>query len=345
MSGAAAAARRKTVMWMGGAALVAALLGAASFLPPKEEQARAEVGRFVLPDFAASADKIGLVMVTTSEESYHLVRNGDAANPRWVLTEKGAYPVERDRISRLVDTLADIRFDRPMTREDKKFDRIGLGDPLEGGTGALLEVSDGSGEVFAKLIVGYRDGRTYVREPGDLQAWAVEGGDMPPLQRAARWLDLEVVSANASEIADVQIRPERGPGYRLVPVDASGQQFALAAPYANRRVLAPYAPTLTALALARFSPNDVASASGIAAGVPVAQYIVRTRPGLAIIAQGWRSGERGWVTIGAAAAENASAEAVAAAQAINVRAAGWAFALSELDWKTLTTPLAELVEY
>jgi hypothetical protein len=50
------------------------------------------------------------------------------------------------------------------------------------------------------------------------------------------------------------------------------------------------------------------------------------------------------VTIGAAAAENASAEAAAEAQAINARAAGWAFALSELDWGTLTTPLSALVE-
>lgn len=340
MSGAAAAARRRTMIWMGGAALVAALIGAASFLPPKEEQQRAEVGRLVLPDFAASGGKVGLIMVTTSEESYHIVRNGD----RWVLTEKGSYPVEPDRISRLTDALSNIKFDRPMTREEKKFDRIGLGDPLQGGTGALLEVSDGSGEIFAKLVVGYRDGRSYVREPDDLQAWAVAGGDMPPLQRAARWLDLEVVSVSAGAIADVQVRPAQGPAYRLVPVDESGQQFALAPPYDSRRVSAPYAPTLTALALSRLSPIDVAPANTIASGMPAAQYMARTKPGLAIIVQGWRAGERGWVTIGAAAAENASPAAVAEAEAINARASGWAFALTELDWRTLTTPLAELVE-
>jgi hypothetical protein len=140
------------------------------------------------------------------------------------------------------------------------------------------------------------------------------------------------------------VRPAQGPGYRLVPADEAGQQFALAPPNANRRIVAAYAPTLTALALSRFSPVDVAPANTIAAGTPVAQYILRTKPGLAIIALGWRAGERGWVTIGAAAAENAPAEAIAEAQAINARAAGWAFALSELDWGTLTTPLSVLVE-
>jgi hypothetical protein len=340
MIGAAAALRRRTITWMSGAALVAALLGASTFLSPKEEQKRAEVGKRVLPEFAANAEKVGLVMVTTSEESYHLVRNANG----WVLTEKGSYPVASERIAQLARALSDITFDRPMTRDDKKFDRIGLGDPAKGGTGALLEVSDGSGAIFAKLMIGYRDGRSYVREPGDLQAWAVAGGDMPPLQRGARWLDLDVVSVTPGQIADVQVRPSQGPSYRLIPADASGQQFILAPPYANRRVVAAYAPTMAAHALSRFSPIDVAPANTIAAGAPAAQYIVRTKPGIAVILQGWRKDDRGWATVGAAAAENATPQAIAEAQAINTRAAGWAFALSELDWGTLTTPLAALVE-
>jgi hypothetical protein len=339
MSG-AAAQRRKTITWMAGAALVAAVLGASTFLPPKEEQKRAEVGKHVLPEFSANAGEVGLVMVTTSEESYHLVHNADG----WVLSEKGSYPVAAGRIVQLTRALSDITFDRPMTREDKKFDRIGLGDPAAGGAGALLEVSDGSGNTLAKLIVGYRDGRSYVREPDDLQAWAVAGGEMPPLQRGARWLDLDVVSVSPDQIAEVQVRPGQGLSYRLIPADASGQEFTLAPPYANRRVLAAFAPTLTAQALSRFSPIDVAPANTVAAGMPAAQYIVRTRPGVAIILQGWRKDDRGWVTVGAAAAENATPQAVAEAQAINTRAAGWAFALSELDWRTLTTPLAALVE-
>jgi hypothetical protein len=87
MSG-AAAQRRKAITWMAGAALVAVVLGASTFLPPREEQKRAEVGKRVLPEFSANADKVGLVMVTTSEESYHLVHNADG----WVLPEKGSYP-------------------------------------------------------------------------------------------------------------------------------------------------------------------------------------------------------------------------------------------------------------
>jgi hypothetical protein len=231
-----------------------------------------------------------------------------------------------------------------MTRDDKKFDRIGLGAPAEGGTGALLEVGDGSGTNFARLIVGYRDGTSYVRMPDDLQAWAVDGAALPPLQRGARWLGLDVVGVAADQIVDVQVRPKGSPSYRLVPADGAGRQFNLAPPHASRNTVANFAPTLAATALSRFAPVDVARADTVAIGAPAAQYIVRTRQGVAIIVQAWRSGESGWVTVGAATGEGATAEARADAEAINARAAGWAFAMTELDWGAFATPLAALVE-
>ena len=86
MSTIAAANRRRTIRWLAVAAGLAALLGALSFLPPARPPVRAEIGAKVLPDFAADADKVQLVMVTTSEEAYHLVRNDDG----WVLAEKGS---------------------------------------------------------------------------------------------------------------------------------------------------------------------------------------------------------------------------------------------------------------
>ncbi len=340
MSGAAGLRRRRTVLQMCAGAALAALLGFVSFLPPKEEIPRPEIGHKVLPDFAANVDKVALIMVTTAEESYHLVRNGSD----WVLSEKGSYPVAPEKIARLTRALSALDYSEAMTRDDKKFDRIGLGDPASGGTGALLEVGDGSGNSFAKLVVGYREGRSYVREPDDLQAWAVAGGDMPPLQRGARWLDLDVVSVAAGDIAEVNVRPQTGAWYTLLPADATGQQFRLAQPHASRRVIAAFGPAMTAQALTRFSPIDVTPANTVASGVPATQYIVRLRSGVTISVQGWQAGEKRWVTIGAAVSEGAAPEAVASAGAINARAAGWAFGLTELDWGVYATPLAALVE-
>jgi hypothetical protein len=350
MSGATALQRRKIVMRMGIAAAAAILVGGLTFVPPPEEQKRAEVGKLVLPQFAANADKVALVMVTTKDEAYHIVRNGDGATAQWVLAEKGSYPVEPERVAKLVRALSAIRFEEPMTRDDKKFDRIGLGDPAEGGTGALLEVGDGSGNSFAKLLVGYRDGRSYVREIGDLQAWAVDGGEMPPLQRATRWLDLDVATVAPEDVSEVTVRAHDGPWYTLLAVDGSGQQFRLAQPHSNRRLVTAFGPTLTAQALSRFSPIDVQPAAKVATGAPWSQYIVETRSGVSVVVQAWKSrdgkssSDKLWVTLSAAVSERATTEAAVAASRINTRAAGWAFGLTELDWNTFSTPLAALVE-
>ena len=89
--------RRRTLIILAAAAGVSALLGAASFIPPAEELPRAEVGQRVLPAFESKAGLVSLVMVTTGEENYHLVRNADG----WVLPEKGNYPVSPARIREL----------------------------------------------------------------------------------------------------------------------------------------------------------------------------------------------------------------------------------------------------
>ncbi|HEX5006758.1 MAG TPA: DUF4340 domain-containing protein [Hyphomonadaceae bacterium] len=340
MSAILATRRRRSILWVAGVAAFAALLGGLTFLPPARPPVRVEVGEKVLPDFAANADKVQLVMVTTADEVYHLVHNDDG----WVLAEKGSYPVEPERIAELIRGLSAITYARPMTRDERKFDRIGLGDPAIGGTGALLEAGDGSGANFARLLVGYRDGRSYVRMTDDLQAWAVDGAVLPPLQRGARWLDLDVVDVEPDDIAEVLVRPAQGPAYRLLAADETGRQFMLAPPYASRQPVTNLAFAMAGQSLARLAPVDVARADAVAIGAPLAEHVTRLRSGVAVILHSWRADGRYWVTVGAAADERASPEAIAAANAINQRAAGWAFALTELDWKPFSLPLSELVE-
>lgn len=338
MTTVAGAMRRRTLIILGIAAGASALLGAASFIPPGEDLPRAEVGQRVLPAFESKASLVALVMVTTGEESYHLVKNDDG----WVMPEKGNYPVSDARIRELTDALSSMTYARPMTHDAKKFDRIGLGDPTTGGTGALLEVGDGSGTNFAKLLAGYRDGRSYIRRPDETQGWVVGNGVLPPLQRAVRWLDLDVAPLKAEDIAGADIRPAQGPAYSLVANDDGG--FSLAPPYNTRPIVVPLAPSVSAEALTRFAPTDVARAMDIAVGAPVAEHITRTKSGVFIVTRSWRRDDKGWVTISAATTDAATPAAIEQANAINARAAPWAFGLTDLDWGTFSLPLAEIAD-
>lgn len=338
MSEVGARQRKKTLIILGAVAGACAILGAATFIPAQEDLPRSEVGLRVLPAYESKTSLVSLIMVSTQEESYHLVRNGD----QWVLAEKGSYPVSPARIQDLNLALASITYSRAMTRDDRKFDRIGLGDPGAGGTGALLEVGDGQGNSFAKLIAGFRDGRSYVRKPDDLQAWAVEGAVLPPLQRAAYWLDLDVVKVAAADIVEADVRPAEGPAYRVTRQPDGG--FGLAPPHHQRLVLAALGPKMVAEALSRLAPIDVAPAPEIGVGQPLAEHITRTATGVAIVVRSWRANDRGWVTVSAATAENATPEAQQMAADINARAAPWAFGLNELDWSAYSTPLGAITE-
>jgi hypothetical protein len=133
------------------------------------------------------------------------------------------------------------------------------------------------------------------------------------------------------------VRPAQGQAYRLVARQGGG--FALAPPHDRLQVLAALGPALTAEALARFAPTDVAPALDVAMGAPLAEHITRLASGVVVVVRSWRKDERGWVTVSAAVAEGAGAEASTLASEINARTAPWAFALSELDWGTYATPL------
>ena len=329
---------RKTLMILGGVAGASLVLGAVAWMPPPDELQRSEVGRQVLPAFESKASLVGMVTVTTSEESYHIVRGPQG----WAVAEKGGYPVTDAKIQELTEALSHITYAKAMTRDDRKFDRIGLGDPAQGGTGALIEVSDGEGNDFAKLLVGYREGQSYVRKPDDLQAWAVGNGVLPPLQRASAWLDLEVVRIAAADITGADVRPAEGPPYRLQSTGTG--VFALAPPNDRRMVFAALGPKMVAEALTRLAPTDVTLAAQVAVGAPHAEHVTRLASGVAIVVRCWRAKDRGWVTVSAATAEGASPEAVSLAQAINGKAAPWAFALTELDWGAFATPLNVLAE-
>jgi hypothetical protein len=327
--------RRQVATWLGAAAALAVVVGALSLAPAMQAGSVAS-GALAAPVLADRRNDVALVMVTTSQETYHLSRE----NGVWVMPEKGRYKVRPEWVVQLNDAVAAMRLGAAKTRDRRKLDRIGLGDPAGGGAGALVEIGDGRGEVFARLIVGRRDGRTYVRRPGEDQAWATMDADPPPLHRAARWLDLDLVKVSPADIAEVEVRPAGGQSYRLRPVDAAATRFALAPPQDRLKLVAGLAPNLPGLALARLSPVDVGQLSLLLGGQPVGQHITQLKSGLAIRVMVLRTAKGMWGRIEAGVAPGASSGATAQAAIINARAAPWAFGLSEADASSLTTPLS-----
>ena len=141
-------------------------------------------GDAVFPDFAGLRAGASAIRVTLADESYELVATGEG----WRFDAPNGYPIRQDRLTELSAGLESLVWDTPRTDDSAKLNRIGLGDPRESGTGALLEILGADGQPTAALITGRKGEFIYARRPGETQAFRVTG-KLPPLYSADAWLD------------------------------------------------------------------------------------------------------------------------------------------------------------
>jgi Domain of unknown function (DUF4340) len=284
----------------------------------------------VLPNFASLAGGARAINIVTKDAAYHIVR-GDSG---WTLRDRGDYPVRRERLAQFTEALTTLAYVRPMTRDPAKHDRLALGDPAKGGEGVLVEVQDQKGALIANLVLGITPNGLYMRAPGAPQTWAVKG-DLPPLKDPAQWLDLAPLAIDSARIASVSIQPVAGPAYEIARV---GGAFALAKPFdsvATRRD----AVRAAAEAFAQLRPIDVVGAPAIDGPVR-ARAQMRTADGLTLQGEVFEQGGRRWLKL---VAHGDTPGATQEAQAINARAAAWAYGLSALNAADFAPPLAELL--
>lgn len=319
---------------------VAALVSiAASFLSTQNFSANkqdAKIGAVVLPAFEADVTAAEIIKVTTQEGAYHLKREGQ----EWFLEERGRYPIRTEAIANLSEALASMSYARQMTIDPKKFDRLGLGDPFTGGTGALMQVSDMNGNLLVDTVVGFKNGSAYIRQPNEDQTWAVEASVFPPLQNLARWLDLDILQLDAGDIARAEIEFKNGTNYSLrVKTDAPGR-FELDKPFENAMLIADFAPNPPALALSRLVPLDTAPRSDIE-GELIATHRTITHLGLEIEAEIYRDKGKYWVVFSESLQVERD-ETIAQLEELENKVAGWAFEISRMDFNIMTTPLADI---
>jgi hypothetical protein len=285
----------------------------------------------VLPGFSKAVGAAQAITIATKDAAYHIVRTDRG----WVLRDRGDYPVQRDRLAQFTQGLATLSYVRPMTRDPNKLDRLGLGDPAQGGDGILVQVQNAQGALLANLLLGMSPSGAYMRAPDKDQAWAVKG-DLPPLKDPAQWLDLAPLSIDVSRIIRATVIPPVGPAYALNR--GENGDFVLDKPFDRLLVVSPEGVNTTAQAFATLKPIDVAGAPAIT-GAAGARATMRTANGLLIEGELIGQGGRHWLKL---VARGETPEAQAEAQAINARAAAWAYGLSDLDYADFAPPLSAL---
>lgn len=291
-------------------------------------------GEAVMPDFSGLRAEAGEIRITLADDSYSLFATGEG----WRLGAPDGYPIRQDRLAELAEGFESLTWDAPRTDDPEKLGRIGLGDPREGGSGALIEVIGQDGAVMTALITGRKGEAIYARRPDETQAFRVTG-DLPPLYSSEAWLDLGFLDIHEDAISALRITDADGQSlYLQRTVGSSERAFRPAPPFENYRLVSRLAVTGPALALTRFLPVGVKPAAALRTQ-PIGRHITETHDGLEVDVSAYRERDGYFITMRAIEA----GEGAQRAAAINERTKGWAFQLSAADWEDYTPLVSSIV--
>ncbi len=336
MSQAHATMRKKRIYMLAGLAVgLWGILGLTSWTFGADRATHSQMGQPVLNGFSQTRIDSQRIRFTLADESYTLQRTASG----WALEETGGYPVRPDRLADLASGLETLSFDEKRTDDPYKHDRIGLGDPLEGGNGALVEVLGENAELMHSLIIGRKNEIIYVRDPNNAQTFRAKG-NLPPFYNRRAWLDFEIITIDPSAIRSVRITDSNNRMLYLRRTEGGdSRSFLPAPPNQDDRLISRLAASTTALAITRLTPVDVKPAADLTTS-PIAQHISETFDGLEINLLGFREPTGLWVTLRAVEA----GEGARRAEAINEKAEGWAFRITDYDFQDFTPDVLSIVE-
>jgi hypothetical protein len=170
------------------------------------------------PALRANPDAVAKIELTTPDDKFTLVREtGD----RWSAAERFGYSVDPKRVRDLVVALADMRLIEAKTEMPERYSRIEVEDVnAKDAKSRLLRLESADGKVLAEALIGKQHHRltgsqpegTYLRRPGEAQAWLASGGvQLEP--KVVDWLDKQIVDLSADNIRRIEIQPESGAPY------------------------------------------------------------------------------------------------------------------------------------
>lgn len=293
-------------------------------------------GQKVFPRLERQLSSARIIRVKLADITYTLKRNTQGAG--WVMIESGEYPVRSDRLTLLAMGLSNLTWGEARTKDPDKLDRIGLGAPEDGGSGAYLEVIDDDGNTIASLITGRREDRFYARFPDETKSFRVEGS-LPPLYTREAWLDFDIVDTQPDAIAAVRITQANGRSLYLTRPPGTGPRaFRPAPPFERDQLISRLATSGPALALTQFAPIDVKPAAALETR-RIGRHITSTHDGLEIDISAYNEPDGHYLTMRAVEA----GEGAARAATINQRTEGWAFKLTEFDWNDFTPAVESIV--
>ncbi len=315
-------------------ALALLLLGTASVAAGLQLRLHTETppqgaGQLMFPAIAGVLPSAQRIVVLGSGKTSTLVKQ----DGRWTLAERGAYPVQPQKMRALLAGLTELRLLEPRTTNPSLFARLGVDAPdAAHSTSVALKVATDDGTVLADLLLGHRSQRSqgglpetvYVRRPDQSRAWLAEGR-IPADADAQSWLIREVIDIPADRMQHVVVTH----GADTLTFERKGDGMQMVNPPAGKPDeyrIGEIGKALEAVTLA-----DVRA--GALPGVAIGQTVFTATDGLVIAVALARDDKQLWASF---KASGTGAEAFQGLQ-------GWAFQLPEWRQTALAPVAADLI--
>lgn len=209
--------------------LVTTVAAGVAVVRQESPQSAIETGGPVLPGFV---DKLGAVDAVVMRDARNrlTIRRIEGG---WGLAERNDYPVPPDKVRELVRTLVKLEKADAKTVRPERYGRLGV-EELDKPDARSKEIilQSATGQSVAQLIVGNpasgfgAEGGTYVRVPGDAQAWLARGALSVSLE-PRDWVERRLIEIPVADIRQVKIIQPGGSTLTAVRGSSDTSEFRL----------------------------------------------------------------------------------------------------------------------
>lgn len=138
-------------------------------------------GQRLFPTLERQGDATGHIFIQKGEEKLTLKKSADGKV--WSLVERDGYPVDANKVRKLVVSLGQAELIERKTNSEKLYGQLDLGDPAAKDADAkLVRLADKDNKTIAEVVIGkerrgaFGAGKagTYLRVPGNPQTWLAQ---------------------------------------------------------------------------------------------------------------------------------------------------------------------------
>jgi hypothetical protein len=286
-------------------------------------------GGLLLPGFAEQANKVRRVSIIQADTDTLTMHNDSG---QWVLAARDNYAVDVSKLRALIIALADANIVEEKTSNPELYEKLGVDDPEDGGSGTKVAVE---GEEFSySVILGesaqgdYRYARL-----ADEQTSQLIDKNPSIADSAGDWLLPDLVDLESNRIRKVVITHEDGDTIVVEKSSEDLTDFTVLDIPQGRELSYSTVGNGIAGALRDLKFDDVRKATESAPGTSV---VFETWDGQQVTAVVSTEGDESWVAFSAVDEAETSSDSADTAAEINDRLSGWQYRLPEHKKNLLT---------